>query len=493
MKKDHYGQYFKLLKPSFLDGTRFGFTHFFKRINPWEPNYSLIPQKGKGGGRILVGQLPLDSFHADLLEELSPDGLIVSCNEFYELAGSSTIFPVTAPFLWWIANIDHHHLPFKDFSADAEPLLVLEALNKMLTAYQRGSTVYVHCKAGRSRSALLAALLMCALELANKWCRWDTEDLKKLLKGKIAELTKLRPQTLIDKKQIELGVKVLGQYKLQPKEEKERKGKAVGEGAYTQTVKFFAKLTQAPAFKALWHFAFREDYFAEVQIIMKALYKDPLLVLNVLSGKEEPSEADLQEACQKIKGDELGPGILDPLKDFLSSYKNPDFKPGRSGLSLACERFNQALDPYKHVPIIKTPARRVQSGLFLSASPEADRVRWLDKTSLFLSKHKKSDHEGLAEAYYDDAEDATFSNNPAIRRLGKNMVIVAAVALTAILVAGIFAGSTFTLPIVAIIGAAALAFIMLGRYMMENATQCDVKEPSQKLAEVDARNFIRIS
>jgi hypothetical protein len=479
MPKSDYLSFFSLPEIGISDKVFFGVSHFFNRAKVragWE-NYNEIVHSSDNKGRLLLGQLPVDTFITDMLKELSPYGLIVSCIEPYEGAGSASVIDVIKPFAWQQVGIDHYHLPFIDFSDDVNPALALEALAKMLEVYQGGGTVYVHCKAGRSRSPLIVTLFMVILELNKNDRRvYDEKILRRLLNKKIAKLTTQRPQTSIDEDKVNLGVKILQLYLQNPVLNLDL------QEPYTQSAKFFAKLTQAPHFKALWHFAYNNaQYLADMQIIMDELYNEPLNVLAALNAMTY-EDSDLVQACKKIGKDESGRLVLNQIKHFLFMHKDPEFQPGPSKLSNAYKQFNDAIRNYDYADNVINSARQLQSDIFLAPERNEDKVLWLESTARFLN-----DPISCANAYYRKAENAVLSDNPAIRRLGKSMVIFGAITLTTIFLAGVISSSTVTLPIIISIGLASLAFILLGKYVMSRATENNIRDRSRELVkEVEA-------
>ncbi|MBA3536796.1 MAG: dual specificity protein phosphatase family protein [Tatlockia sp.] len=482
MSKSDYLSFFSLPEIGISDKVFFGVSHFFNRakVRVGCENYDEILHNSNNNGRLLLGQLPVDTFITDLLKELSTKGLIVSCIEPYEGAGSSTVIDVIKPFAWQPAGIDHYHLPFIDFSDEVNPVLALEALAKILEVYQDGGTVYIHCKAGRSRSPLIATLFMAILELkVNNQRKYDEETLGRLLRRKIAKLTTQRPQTSIDEEKINQGVKILKLYLQNPALNLDL------EEAYTQSPGFFAKLTQAPHFKALWYFAYNNSqYLACMQTIMDELYHDPLNVLAALNLKTY-EDSELVQACKEISKEESGRSVLNHLKHFLLMHKDPEFQPGPSRLTNAYKQFNDALGKYDYADNVINSARELQSDIFLSPERNEDKVLWLESTAKFLN-----DPINCAQAYYKNAENAVLSDNPAIRRLGQSMVIFGAVTLATIFLAGVISSSTFTLPVIISIGLASLAFIMLGKYVMDRATENTIRDRSRELVNEVEENYI---
>ncbi|MBA2709102.1 MAG: dual specificity protein phosphatase family protein [Tatlockia sp.] len=476
MPKSDYLSFFTHPEISFPNKAYFGVSHFFNRtkVRMGWVNYDEIVPAHLDKGRILLGQLPVDTFTTDMLSELLPGGLIVSCNESYELAGVATVVPVTPPFSWQPVGIDHHHLPFIDFSDEVHPHLVLEALAKIMEVYHRGGTVYIHCKAGRSRSPLIASLVLYFIEHSSSPIQdYTVETLRASLNAKIAALTEQRPQTKIDDDKINLGVRVLQLYLANPVPKLDLQAKE-----YTQSSKFFSKLTQSPQFKSLWHFAYNNSqYLADMQTIMETLYQEPLKVLAVLNNFKN-NYCELSEAIKNILKNESGRLVLYQFKNCLNILKDPSFQAEETRLSQAYQQFNDALSKYRKTKEVMHVARQLQSDIFLSPERNEDKISWLQSSAKFLNDPIK-----YANSYFSDAENAVLSDNPALRRLGKSMLVIGAITLTGIFLAGAISSSVFSLPVIISVGIAALAFILLGKYIMDSATENNILEHSRELVK----------
>ena len=92
---------------------------------------------------------------------LPPDlGMVVSVVAYQEIAGKGLMINnVYKPEDWKDLGIEHLHVNMEDLTADVESedmLLAIEKIKRFLDQHPDIS-VYVHCKAGRSRSVMLAA------------------------------------------------------------------------------------------------------------------------------------------------------------------------------------------------------------------------------------------------------------------------------------------------------------------------------------------------
>ena len=87
--------------------------------------------------------------------------LIVSVVESFELAGNGLIDKKTYPLEEWSKQgVRHVHLNMSDFSAKVNYHEVAEVVKLMREYIEGGSSVYIHCKAGRSRSVMVCAIYL---------------------------------------------------------------------------------------------------------------------------------------------------------------------------------------------------------------------------------------------------------------------------------------------------------------------------------------------
>jgi len=106
---------------------------------------------------VILGAIP---FRSDL-PLLKKAGVkhVVSLNEHFELAFSR--WWTVQPSEWAALNVRHLHLKVVDLVAAPSVDQTREGVNFIKEAKERRESVYIHCKAGRTRSAtLVAAYLM---------------------------------------------------------------------------------------------------------------------------------------------------------------------------------------------------------------------------------------------------------------------------------------------------------------------------------------------
>uniref|UniRef100_A0A914E984 Uncharacterized protein n=1 Tax=Acrobeloides nanus TaxID=290746 RepID=A0A914E984_9BILA len=113
---------------------------------------------------IIVGAMPFKSMIEDLKGENV--GGIVCCVEEFEWRYGSSLYDVMTPKDWAAENIRFHHIPIEDFtgylptmdlSGQIERPKVHKAINFIDEVAGEGKSVYIHCKAGRTRSVTIAA------------------------------------------------------------------------------------------------------------------------------------------------------------------------------------------------------------------------------------------------------------------------------------------------------------------------------------------------
>ncbi len=128
---------------------------------------------------LYLGKIPTANDSAELInfiksnETLPFKGIdITSVTEDFELAGLG--LPGITPELmtaksWHKLGIRHHHIPVRDEHADDFPIsLIAKRIGGMLRGIEAGVAQYVHCKAGRSRSATLVILTRYYLSMINE-------------------------------------------------------------------------------------------------------------------------------------------------------------------------------------------------------------------------------------------------------------------------------------------------------------------------------------
>uniref|UniRef100_A0A0N4ZUU1 Phosphatidylglycerophosphatase and protein-tyrosine phosphatase 1 n=1 Tax=Parastrongyloides trichosuri TaxID=131310 RepID=A0A0N4ZUU1_PARTI len=104
---------------------------------------------------LILGAMPFKSMIGDLKKEQV--GGVVCCTEPFELAIAYNAMDEEA---WKQENVKFHHVPMADFFGSTSRQNIVDAVAFIKNVNDEGKSVYVHCKAGRTRSATVA---MCYL------------------------------------------------------------------------------------------------------------------------------------------------------------------------------------------------------------------------------------------------------------------------------------------------------------------------------------------
>lgn len=191
----------------------YGLTHAYNRTRA--DNFNSIKQAIGTHGELLLGQIPITNFHEPLVKKLAENGLVVSCNDNFELSGVGSLYNIIPPYSWTYYDIDHQHLPFTNSPSQADPDLIISTLEKMSKVYNNKGSVYVHCKDGNSRSAFIIALFLCVNEDAKKqkiMSAGTDQELADILINAANELKSARKQVCVEKTTLTLGVGILKRY-----------------------------------------------------------------------------------------------------------------------------------------------------------------------------------------------------------------------------------------------------------------------------------------
>uniref|UniRef100_A0A1I7XMV7 Phosphatidylglycerophosphatase and protein-tyrosine phosphatase 1 n=1 Tax=Heterorhabditis bacteriophora TaxID=37862 RepID=A0A1I7XMV7_HETBA len=115
---------------------------------------------------LIVGAIPFKSMKVELVEASiikENVGGVVCCTEEFELKAT---FNAMRPEDWAAAGVEFHFVPMTDFFGTASRSQIHSAVEFIEGITARGKTVYVHCKAGRTRSATVAT---CYLMKSRNW------------------------------------------------------------------------------------------------------------------------------------------------------------------------------------------------------------------------------------------------------------------------------------------------------------------------------------
>jgi len=103
---------------------------------------------------VVLGGLPFTSLKSHLIDNENVRG-IITLNEDFELENF-----VPTEQEWKCSGVDYLQLPTVDFTASPSQQHIHEAVSFINKHRSNGQTVYVHCKAGRTRSATIVACYM---------------------------------------------------------------------------------------------------------------------------------------------------------------------------------------------------------------------------------------------------------------------------------------------------------------------------------------------
>ncbi|CAB3404732.1 unnamed protein product [Caenorhabditis bovis] len=124
------------------------------------------PQKWTWYNRVddtlLIGALPFKSMKDELVNKENVGG-VVCCTEEFELKAA---FQGMQEEDWKKEGVEFFAIPMKDFTGTAARPQIHEAVLFMEGIAAKGKSVYVHCKAGRTRSATVAT---CYLMKSRNW------------------------------------------------------------------------------------------------------------------------------------------------------------------------------------------------------------------------------------------------------------------------------------------------------------------------------------
>ncbi len=96
--------------------------------------------------------------------EIRPLKLIVSVVDYFELGSIFPLSTMATPKDWAAEGIKQCCLPIQDFGAEVHDECVIKTIYEMRKCILQGGSVYVHCKAGRGRSAMLCAIYLAVFD-----------------------------------------------------------------------------------------------------------------------------------------------------------------------------------------------------------------------------------------------------------------------------------------------------------------------------------------
>ncbi|KAE9550211.1 hypothetical protein FO519_006578 [Halicephalobus sp. NKZ332] len=101
---------------------------------------------------VVLGALPFKSMLQDLKEKEKVGG-VVCCTEDFE---TKAAYQSMDEEEWKKEGIKFHHVPMQDFTGSTSRENIQQAVDFIEEVNKEGKSVYIHCKAGRTRSATIA-------------------------------------------------------------------------------------------------------------------------------------------------------------------------------------------------------------------------------------------------------------------------------------------------------------------------------------------------
>ncbi|XP_020655315.1 phosphatidylglycerophosphatase and protein-tyrosine phosphatase 1 [Pogona vitticeps] len=156
--------------------------------------YTLVRERLPGSQRpwfsridhaVLLGALPLRGRCRQLVEEENVRG-VLTMNEEYE-----TRFLCCSPEEWKAMGVEHLRLSTVDLTGVPSMENLHKGVEFVLKHRERGNSVYVHCKAGRFRSATMVAAYLIQVH------QWTPQEA-------IEAIAKIRPHIIVRSKQVQL-------------------------------------------------------------------------------------------------------------------------------------------------------------------------------------------------------------------------------------------------------------------------------------------------
>ncbi|CAJ0922096.1 unnamed protein product, partial [Mesorhabditis belari] len=111
---------------------------------------------------LVLGAMPFKSMKEELVEKENVGG-VVCCTESYELVAA---WSAMAEEDWKAEGVEFYAIPMTDFIGAADPAEMQKAVEFINKINSQGKSVYVHCKAGRTRSATVTT---CHLMQKKDW------------------------------------------------------------------------------------------------------------------------------------------------------------------------------------------------------------------------------------------------------------------------------------------------------------------------------------
>ena len=469
MNLSAFQPFFYVTQPSlsaqFSDGASFFFNNL-RTYTDWK-SFSVIKSASEDTGEIVLGQITIGKFHNSLVKKLENNGLVISCNDYFELSGVGSIFNVIAPYTWSYYNIAHHHLPFTNFSNKTDPFLVIQTLQKMLDVHNNNGTIYIHCMAGRSRSALISALFTCIskVDLQNKLLNASNDrDLSEILLSAVKQIRKHRDQIWVGRAKLALGIDVLKQYIAFWKGEHQEPSVfnlvKTADNALNAS-QCLSAISQSCEYKFIWDQAYkRSELFKSIQKFAENIY---------LYVEERKDQAFIIDQLIQSVYQQMMPNDQEIIQQLHSVY-------------LASEAF---MDQIKKHPVhVQALGIDLLDKILKSGCAYKKKTECLNQTTDYLENPSAKN----LELYYKQLQSIFVSRNIALQIIGAAMMLLGMAVIMVSLVDACFAtAGTFGIAM-ATLGASALGCfeIGIGKLVYDYGASDGVAQASSNLvAEIE--------
>jgi protein-tyrosine phosphatase len=464
--------FFSFQEPNLSPKLAYGFTHFYNQARAhidWQ-SFNVIKEATEFTGEVMLGQMPLFSFLDPLRKKLANSGLVVSCNDHFELSGVGTFCSIIPPHIWTHYNIEHQHLPFSDFATNADPLLIVQVLQKMVDVHKNNGNIYIHCKAGRSRSALIAALFLCITNDSLKQQLLHTQNKQEIdviLLNMVNHIKEIRSQVVVSKDNLDLGTKILKHYIFYWKEIHRNQHLFNTDDSVSNKLTAelaLAAISQSDEYKFIWDQGYKNQaFFSVIKLFSEQIYA------YLERNKDKAFEMD-QIILDVLK--EMDECDSDRIKDIHMFY-------------LVNNRYIHEIKRYPDY--IQNLGLDLLDKIIKSKLSYAEKASWLEKTRVYLSKPGTEElnqfNKEIHDSYNNEIQNSLVHAGIPLQIIGGFMMVLGAAVIMVALVAGFLSSGSMLGVSLAIIGAAAFgAFqISIGSLLYEHGTSDAVAKASEAL------------
>lgn len=185
-----------IIRPkSFIDEGKFTLTRIFSNAKNAVKGFKTWSEILEG--KLYLGMIPTKEMADEIKSKIKNLKLVVSAVEPFELEGGLSLDEFETPTGWNQRNVDHHWVVIKDFGANISNEKLYDTLKQMHQVISEGGAVYVHCKAGVGRSAMIVLAYLAIYETNLEFNDIPEELLNIYLKSKLNYLLDKRPQVVI--------------------------------------------------------------------------------------------------------------------------------------------------------------------------------------------------------------------------------------------------------------------------------------------------------